>query len=104
MNNLFYPIPIIKGEGSDPKIIKTDDGYYCILAPIIIFPNLPVYHSKDLIHWKHVGNVIEDEEWCRKMHYDEVDDPFGFWACGFFQYLKMWYQCFLARKIRCLKP
>lgn len=94
MKNSFYPVPIIKGEGTDPKVIKTDDGYYCILSPIIYFPTMPVYHSKDLIHWKHVGNVIEDEEWCRKMHYNEVDDPFGFWAGGFFQY-KGRYYCFV---------
>lgn len=51
--------PILAGWYPDPAI--TDDGngnFYMVHSTFAYYPGIPVFHSKDLVNWKQVGNVI----------------------------------------------
>lgn len=50
--------PILSGFYPDPSICKAGADYYLVNSTFSYFPGLPVFHSKDLQHWKQVGNVI----------------------------------------------
>jgi xylan 1,4-beta-xylosidase len=51
--------PILPGFYPDPSIVKAGSDYYLINSTFSYFPGIPVFHSKDLNNWKHVGNAID---------------------------------------------
>lgn len=50
--------PVLSGFYPDPSICKTGNDYYLVNSTFAYFPGIPVFHSKDLQHWKQLGNVI----------------------------------------------
>jgi alpha-N-arabinofuranosidase len=54
-----YLNPIRQGYYPDPSIVRAGDDYYLVNSTFIHFPGLPVFHSKDLVHWTQVGNAID---------------------------------------------
>lgn len=55
-----YKNPVIDTSLPDPSIIKAHDGYFYLYATEDIH-NLPIYKSKDLIHWSFVGTAFTNE-------------------------------------------
>ena len=51
--------PIIPGFHPDPSIVKVDDDYYIVNSSFQYFPGVPIFHSKDLINWEQIGNVLD---------------------------------------------
>lgn len=54
-----YINPVIPGCHPDPSICRTDDGYYLVNSSFQFFPGVPIFHSKDLIHWEQTGNCLD---------------------------------------------
>ncbi|KAF4625113.1 hypothetical protein G7Y89_g13057 [Cudoniella acicularis] len=50
--------PIIPGFAPDPSIVLIDDTFFLVNSSFHVFPGLPIYSSKDLLSWSHVGNAI----------------------------------------------
>jgi xylan 1,4-beta-xylosidase len=50
--------PIITGMNPDPSICRVGDDYYIVTSTFEYFPGLPVYQSKDLVHWKLIGYAL----------------------------------------------
>jgi xylan 1,4-beta-xylosidase len=44
--------PVIEGMAPDPSVCRAGDDYYLVTSTFEYFPGVPVYHSKDLIHWR----------------------------------------------------
>ena len=53
--------PIIPGYHPDPSIVRVNDDYYIINSSFHYFPGVPIFHSKDLINWEHIGNILNRE-------------------------------------------
>ena len=51
--------PVISGYAPDPSIVRSGADYYLVTSSFVHFPGLPVYHSKDLVTWRQIGNAIE---------------------------------------------
>ena len=51
----FQVNPIIPGFAPDPSLVYVDGFYFLVNSSFHIFPGLPVYASKDLREWKHIG-------------------------------------------------
>lgn len=51
--------PILPGFHPDPSVCCVGDDYYLINSSFQYFPAVPIYHSKDLIHWKAIGHVLD---------------------------------------------
>ena len=53
--------PIIPGYHPDPSICRVGDDYYIVNSSFQYFPGVPIFHSRDLIHWQQIGNVLDRE-------------------------------------------
>ncbi|MFI9461560.1 glycoside hydrolase family 43 protein [Streptomyces xiamenensis] len=51
--------PVIPGFHPDPSICRVGEDYYLVCSSFEYFPGVPVFHSKDLVHWEQIGNVME---------------------------------------------
>jgi xylan 1,4-beta-xylosidase len=51
--------PIIPGFNADPSICRVGDDYYLVTSTFEYFPGVPIYHSKDLVNWRQLGNVLD---------------------------------------------
>lgn len=54
----FYT-PILQGCYPDPSITRKGDDYYLVNSSFAFFPGVPIFHSKDLVNWAQIGNVLE---------------------------------------------
>lgn len=50
--------PIIPGFHPDPSICRVGDDYYLVTSTFEYFPGLPLFHSRDLVHWRQVGHAL----------------------------------------------
>jgi len=50
--------PILPGFYPDPSICRVGDDYYMVHSTFEYFPGVPVFHSKDLVHWRQIGHVL----------------------------------------------
>ncbi|MDR1344914.1 MAG: glycoside hydrolase family 43 protein [Tannerellaceae bacterium] len=53
-----YENPVLRGFNPDPSICRVGDDFYMTTSSFEYFPGLPVYHSKDLIHWQQIGHCL----------------------------------------------
>lgn len=51
-----YTNPVIKGDWSDPAVVRVSDDYYSLRSTFGWQPGLALAHSKDLVHWEYMGN------------------------------------------------
>lgn len=54
-----YQNPIIPGFYPDPSICAVDDDYYLVNSSFAYFPGVPIFHSRDLVNWEQIGNVLD---------------------------------------------
>lgn len=72
-----YQNPIIRGFNPDPSICRVGEDYYLVTSSFEYFPGLPIYHSKDLVNWKQIGNCLQRAE---EFPLNHVKDSGGIWA------------------------
>lgn len=53
--------PILAGFHPDPSITRVGDRYYLVHSTFVWFPGIPVFESRDLVHWTQIGSVIDRE-------------------------------------------
>ena len=53
-----YINPVLPGDHPDPTLLKVGDDFYHCGSSFHFNPYLPIYHSKDLVHWKVIGRVL----------------------------------------------
>ena len=49
--------PVIAGFYPDPSVCRVGDDYYLACSSFEYFPGVPVFHSRDLVHWEQTGNA-----------------------------------------------
>ncbi|MEO8114896.1 MAG: glycoside hydrolase family 43 protein, partial [Phenylobacterium sp.] len=54
-----YRNPILAGFYPDPSVTRVGDDYYLVTSTFGYFPGLPVFHSRDLVHWTQIGSAID---------------------------------------------
>lgn len=69
--------PILSGYHPDPSICRVGDDYYLVNSTFVWYPGLPVYHSKDLVNWKLIGNAIDRPD---MVDFDGLPDKLGLFA------------------------
>ncbi|HEX7412291.1 MAG TPA: family 43 glycosylhydrolase [Bacteroidales bacterium] len=53
-----YVNPVLPGDHPDPTLLKVGDDFYHCGSSFHFTPYLPVYHSKDLVHWEVISRVV----------------------------------------------
>lgn len=51
--------PVIAGFHPDPSVCRVAGDYYLACSSFEYFPGVPIFHSRDLVHWTQVGNALE---------------------------------------------
>jgi xylan 1,4-beta-xylosidase len=54
-----YLNPVIAGFYPDPSITRAGDDYYLVTSSFAYFPGVPLFHSRDLVSWTQIGNVLD---------------------------------------------
>jgi len=54
-----YRNPILSGYYPDPSVTRVGEDYYLVLSSFAHYPGLPIFHSKDLVHWTQIANAID---------------------------------------------
>jgi len=54
--------PILAGFYPDPSICRVGKDYYLVNSTFSYFPGITVFHSRDLVHWKLIGHVLNRPE------------------------------------------
>ena len=54
-----YRNPIVAGYYPDPSVVRVGADFYLVNSSFSWFPGLPVWHSRDLVHWRQIGNAID---------------------------------------------
>jgi len=55
---MMYRNPILSGFYPDPSICRVENDFYLVTSTFAYFPGIPVFHSRDLCHWKQIGSAI----------------------------------------------
>ncbi len=53
-----YSNPVIGGDWSDPGVIRVGSDYYSVRSTFGWQPGLHIVHSRDLVHWRHIGHAL----------------------------------------------
>jgi len=53
-----YVNPVLPGDHPDPTLIRVGDDFYHCGSSFHFTPYLPVYHSRDLVHWEVISRVV----------------------------------------------
>ncbi len=53
-----YHNPVIPGFYPDPSVCRVGEGFYLVNSSFEYFPGVPIWHSRDLIHWRQLGHVL----------------------------------------------
>jgi alpha-N-arabinofuranosidase len=56
-----YQNPILPGFYPDPSVCRAGDDYYLVNSSFEYFPGVPIFHSRDLVHWRQIGHVLTRE-------------------------------------------
>lgn len=72
-----YQNPIIRGFHPDPSICRVGSDYYLVTSTFEYFPGIALFHSRDLVNWKQIGNCITRPG---QLDYAKFKDSGGVWA------------------------
>ena len=53
-----YHNPVLPGFYPDPSICRIGGDYYLATSSFEYFPGVPIFHSKDLVHWRQLGHAL----------------------------------------------
>jgi xylan 1,4-beta-xylosidase len=54
-----YRNPILAGFYPDPSICRVGGDYYLVNSSFSWYPGIPIFHSRDLVHWTQLGYVLD---------------------------------------------
>lgn len=91
-----YQNPVRRGMHPDPSIVRVGEDYYMVNSSFIMFPCIPISHSRDLIHWTVIGYAVTDAAWA-EAHLGHLEGGRGFWAPDISYYDGRFYICATLR-------
>jgi xylan 1,4-beta-xylosidase len=53
-----YRNPVLPGFHPDPSVCRVDRDFYLVTSSFEYFPGVPIFHSRDLVHWRQVGHCL----------------------------------------------
>lgn len=77
---ITYTNPILRGFNPDPSICRRGEDFYMTVSSFEYLPGLPIYHSKDLIHWEMIGHALSGPE---QMEFENAPTNSGIFAPTF---------------------
>lgn len=50
--------PVLGGSHPDPSVCRVGSDYYLATSSFEYLPGIPIHHSRDLVHWRLLANVV----------------------------------------------
>ena len=69
--------PLLSGFYPDPSICRVGEDYYLVTSSFVYYPGLPIFHSRDLVHWEQIGHTIHRPD---QLDYKNCETSLGLWA------------------------
>lgn len=69
--------PVLPGFYPDPSICRVGEDYYLVTSTFEYFPGVPVFHSRDLVHWRQIGHALSRPS---QLNLDHVPPSYGIFA------------------------
>jgi xylan 1,4-beta-xylosidase len=73
----LYQNPVARGFRPDPSVVAHGQDFYMVNSSFVLFPCLPISHSRDLVHWQTIGYAITDDALAR---IKGLGPGCGYWA------------------------
>lgn len=73
--------PILPGFYPDPSVCRRENDYYLVTSTFEYFPGIPVFHSKDFVHWHQLGHALSRTE---QLNLDGISSSKGIYASSIF--------------------
>lgn len=54
----FFTNPVLPGFHPDPSICRVGEDYYLAVSSFEYFPGVPLFHSRDLVHWRSISHAL----------------------------------------------
>ena len=54
-----YQNPVLPGFYPDPSVCRLGEDYYLVCSSFEYVPGVPIFHSRDLVNWRQIGNVLD---------------------------------------------
>ncbi|MFC0529858.1 glycoside hydrolase family 43 protein [Phytohabitans kaempferiae] len=51
--------PVVAGFHPDPSVCRVGEDYFLACSSFEYFPGVPIFHSRDLVHWEQIGNALD---------------------------------------------
>jgi xylan 1,4-beta-xylosidase len=77
VQDMKYNNPIIPGFYPDPSICRVGEDYYLVTSSFQFYPGVPIFHSRDLIHWEQIGHCLTRES---QLKLDQARNSGGIYA------------------------
>lgn len=58
MTQRTFTNPVLPGFYPDPSVCRVGEDYYLVTSSFEYFPGVPIFHSRDLVHWRQLGHVL----------------------------------------------
>ena len=68
--------PLLSGFYPDPSICRVGEDYYLVTSSFVYYPGLPIFHSRDLVHWEQIGHAIHRPD---QLDYKNCETSLGLW-------------------------
>ncbi|MEO3868626.1 glycoside hydrolase family 43 protein [Nonomuraea sp. B12E4] len=65
MRTRTFTNPVLGGFHPDPSVCRVGADYFLACSSFEYFPGVPIFHSRDLVHWRQLGNVLDRPEQLR---------------------------------------
>ncbi|MFC4102241.1 glycoside hydrolase family 43 protein [Paenibacillus xanthanilyticus] len=59
---MHYRNPVLSGFHPDPSVCRSGEDYYLVTSSFEYSPGVPLFHSKDLVHWEPIGHCLTRPE------------------------------------------
>jgi xylan 1,4-beta-xylosidase len=56
----MFANPILPGMYPDPSICRVGQDFFLVTSSFEYFPGIPIFRSRDLVHWRQIGNVLTE--------------------------------------------
>lgn len=73
--------PILPGFYPDPSVCRRGEDYYLVTSTFEYYPGIPIFHSRDFVHWKQIGHVLSRPE---QLPLDHLNPSRGIYASSIF--------------------
>ena len=61
LGNGMYKNPVLYADYSDPDVVRVGNDYYMTSSSFNCTPGLPILHSNDLVNWRIIGHVFDQQ-------------------------------------------